>query len=54
MRSLCHSPNPKRFDVLAKLAEDSHASVPLRAEAIAGLADDAVATARSAAGSGVE
>ncbi len=43
VRSLCQSPNPKRFDVLTKLAEDSHASVALRAEAIAGLADDAVA-----------
>jgi len=43
VRSLCQSPNPKRLDVLAELAEDPRASVPLRAEAIAGLADDAVA-----------
>jgi putative heme-binding domain-containing protein len=40
-RSLSNSPLAGRFDVLARLAEDGTAPVPLRAEAIAGLADDA-------------
>ncbi len=33
---------PGRFDVLAKLARDQKMPMPLRAEAIVGLADDAV------------
>jgi putative membrane-bound dehydrogenase-like protein len=41
VRSLCQSPLPGRFAVLAQLAEDKNAPVPLRAEAIVGLADDA-------------
>jgi putative membrane-bound dehydrogenase-like protein len=42
VRTLCQSPIPGRFDVLAKLADDDHASLSLRAEAVAGLADDAI------------
>jgi putative membrane-bound dehydrogenase-like protein len=41
VRSLSQSPLPGRFAVLARLAEDHHAPVTLRAEAIVGLADDA-------------
>ena len=41
VRSLCQSPLPGRFAILAHLAEDKTAPVPLRAEAIVGLADDA-------------
>ena len=41
VRILCQSSLAKRFDILAKLAEDQSASVAIRAEAIAGLADDA-------------
>ena len=41
VRTLCQRTLPGRFDVLAKLAEDRSASVPIRAEAIVGLADDA-------------
>jgi putative heme-binding domain-containing protein len=41
VRTLCQSPLPGRFEILAKLALDQSASMPLRAEAIAGLADDA-------------
>jgi putative membrane-bound dehydrogenase-like protein len=41
VRSLCQSPLPGRFAVLARWAEDKNAPVPLRAEAIVGLADDA-------------
>ena len=42
VRSLCQNPNRKRFDILARLAEDSRARTAIRAEAVAGLADDAV------------
>jgi putative membrane-bound dehydrogenase-like protein len=41
VRSLCQSPLRNRFETLGKLADDPSASVSLRAEAIAGLADDA-------------
>jgi putative membrane-bound dehydrogenase-like protein len=41
VRTLCQSPIRGRFDVLAKLAEDGDAPLSLRAEAVAGLADDA-------------
>jgi len=41
VRSLCQGPLPGRFEVLARLAEDKNAPVPLRAEATVGLADDA-------------
>jgi putative membrane-bound dehydrogenase-like protein len=40
-RTLCQSSLPGRFDVLAALALDQRAGATLRAEAIAGLADDA-------------
>src|SRR5207245_1864451 len=40
-RSLAQGPVAGRFDVLAKVAEDGTAPTVLRAEAIAGLADDA-------------
>jgi putative membrane-bound dehydrogenase-like protein len=43
VRILCQSALKKRFDILVKLAEDQHASPAFRAEAIAGLADDALA-----------
>jgi putative heme-binding domain-containing protein len=43
VRILCQSSLRIRFDILAKLAEDPHASAAIRAEAIAGLADDALA-----------
>jgi putative membrane-bound dehydrogenase-like protein len=42
VRTLCQSFISARFDVLAKLAENRKASLSLRAEAILGLADDAV------------
>jgi putative membrane-bound dehydrogenase-like protein len=42
VRSLSHSPLAGRFDILASLAEDHSAPSALRAEAVAGLADDAV------------
>jgi putative membrane-bound dehydrogenase-like protein len=42
VRTLCQSPISGRFDVLAKLAEDDHALISLRAEAVTGLADDAI------------
>ncbi len=41
VRSLSQGNLPGRFELLAKLADDRSAAVPLRAEAIAGLADDA-------------
>ncbi len=41
VRTLSQSTLPRRFELLAKLAEDQSASVPLRAEAVVGLADDA-------------
>jgi putative membrane-bound dehydrogenase-like protein len=41
LRTLCQSQLRDRFDVLAKLADDRHAPISLRAEAIVGLADDA-------------
>ena len=40
VRSLSQSPSPGRFAVLSKLATDRNSSLPLRAEAIVGLADD--------------
>jgi putative membrane-bound dehydrogenase-like protein len=40
-RTLAHSPRARRFKVLAKLADDPRASTRVRAEAVAGLADDA-------------
>src|SRR5262249_45756914 len=40
-RSLSQGPQAGRFEVLASLAADPAAPTPLRAEAIAGLADDA-------------
>ena len=43
VRSLCQSPRRGRFEILAKLADDRMRSVAVRAEAIAGLADDAAA-----------
>jgi putative membrane-bound dehydrogenase-like protein len=43
VRVLCQSPQGKRFGILAKLADDPSVSVAIRAEAIAGLADDAQA-----------
>jgi len=42
VRSLSQGPLPGRFALLAKLADDRGAAAPLRAEAIAGLADDAI------------
>jgi putative heme-binding domain-containing protein len=42
VRSLSHSPLAGRFEILASLAEDHSAPSALRAEAVAGLADDAV------------
>ncbi len=39
--ALCQSPRRGRFEILAKLADDRDAALTLRAEAIAGLADDA-------------
>ena len=41
-RTLCQTALPSRFGMLAKLADDRDAAIPLRAEAIAGLADDAI------------
>ena len=41
VRTLSQSSSPGRFAVLSKLAMDRNASLPLRAEAIVGLADDA-------------
>jgi putative membrane-bound dehydrogenase-like protein len=41
VRSLSQSVLPRRFELLAKLADDQSASEPLRAEAVVGLADDA-------------
>jgi putative membrane-bound dehydrogenase-like protein len=41
VRSFCQNPLAARFDALARLAEDKLVSLPLRAEAIVGLADDA-------------
>ena len=46
VRTLSQSPLPARFAVLSKLATDRNASVPLRAEAIVGLADDATEPAQ--------
>ena len=43
IRSLCQSPRRGRFEILAKLAGDGSASQAIRAEAIAGLAEDAAA-----------
>ena len=42
VRTLSQSSRPARFAFLSKLATDRDAVLPLRAEAIAGLADDAV------------
>ncbi len=41
VRSLCQSPRRGRFEILARLADDRLASLAIRAEAIAGLAEDA-------------
>jgi putative membrane-bound dehydrogenase-like protein len=41
VRTLSQSPSPARFAILSKLATDGNASLPLRTEAIVGLADDA-------------
>ncbi len=41
VRSLCQSPHVGRFAILAKLADDRTIPLPLRAEAIVGLAPDA-------------
>ncbi len=41
VRTLSQSPSSARFAVLSKLATDRSASLPLRVEAIVGLADDA-------------
>ncbi len=41
VRSLCQSPRRGRFEILARLADDPRASLAIRAEAIAGLAEDA-------------
>ena len=41
VRTLSQCPSPGRFAVLSKLATDRNASLPLRAEATLGLADDA-------------
>ena len=41
VRTLSQSQSPGRFAVLSKLATDRNAPLPLRAEAIVGLADDA-------------
>jgi putative membrane-bound dehydrogenase-like protein len=43
VRSLSQSPRRGRFEILAKLANDRSASLAIRAEAIAGLAEDAAA-----------
>ena len=42
IRTLSHGSIPGRFGILSKLAIDRDAELPLRAEAIAGLANDAV------------
>jgi len=41
VRSLCQSPRPGRFAILARLVDDRTSLLPLRAEAIVGLAADA-------------
>ena len=41
VRILCQSPRRGRFEILDKLVDDPHASITVRAEAVAGLADDA-------------
>jgi putative membrane-bound dehydrogenase-like protein len=43
VRSLCQSPRRGRFEMLARLADDQRASLPIRAEAITGLAEEASA-----------
>jgi putative heme-binding domain-containing protein len=41
VRTLCASSLPQRFDILGDIADDRRSPVPLRAQAIVGLADDA-------------
>jgi putative membrane-bound dehydrogenase-like protein len=43
VRSLCQSPRRGRFEILGRLADDHNAPLTIRAEAVAGLADDAAA-----------
>jgi putative membrane-bound dehydrogenase-like protein len=43
VRSLSQSPRRGRFEILARLADDQSASLAIRAEAIAGLAEEATA-----------
>ncbi len=52
VRSLSQSPRTGRFELLAKLAGDESIPEPIRAEAIDGLAEDGLQSARPAAGSG--
>jgi putative membrane-bound dehydrogenase-like protein len=43
VRSLCQSPRPGRFEILGRLARDHGVSLAIRAEAVDGLAEDALA-----------